>query len=123
LPDRLVIRTSAGSLTALSVKSGGKTYVSYRGRTFQIERAGRRRSGAHNESSGEARAPMPGQIVEVSVSEGEHVEAGARLMVLEAMKMQQPVLASVAGIVQRVAVEVGAQVAEGDLLVVVEDKS
>ena len=66
---------------------------------------------------------MPGQIVEVSVSEGEVVEAGARLMVLEAMKMQQPVLATVAGTVTRVAVAMGAQVAEGDLLVVVEDKS
>jgi biotin carboxyl carrier protein len=63
---------------------------------------------------------MPGQIVEVSVNAGDLVSVGARLVVLEAMKMQQPVLAEREGKVSRIAVEVGSQVAEGDLLVVVE---
>jgi biotin carboxyl carrier protein len=66
---------------------------------------------------------MPGQIVEVSVREGETVEVGARLMVLEAMKMQQPIVASVSGKVKSVRVQVGSQVAEGDVLVVVEDEN
>ena len=42
---------------------------------------------------------MPGTVVAVSVSTGEHVEAGAELAVLEAMKMEHPVTAGVAGVV------------------------
>jgi biotin carboxyl carrier protein len=121
LPDRLAVRTKDGTATALAVRSGSATYVSYRGRTFKIERGGRRRAGAHGEANGESRAPMPGQIVEVSVKAGDTVAAGDRLLVLEAMKMQQPVVASVAGRVKSVAVSVGSQVAEGEILVVVEE--
>jgi 3-methylcrotonyl-CoA carboxylase alpha subunit len=118
--DRLVVRTKDGTATALVVRSGGSTHVSYKGRTYRVERAIRRRSGAHGESNGEARAPMPGQIVEVTAKVGDVVEAGTRLMVLEAMKMQQPITAPVSGNVKAVSVVVGAQVAEGDCLVVVE---
>jgi acetyl/propionyl-CoA carboxylase alpha subunit len=123
LSDRLVVRTQDGTFTALAVRSGGTTYVSYRGRSYRVERAGRSRAGHSGEANGEARAPMPGQIVEVSVREGETVEVGARLMVLEAMKMQQPIVASVSGKVKSVRVQVGSQVAEGDVLVVVEDEN
>ena len=119
-PDRLLVRTKDGTATALVVRSGGSTHVSYKGRTYRVERAIRRRSGSHGESNGEARAPMPGQIVEVTAKVGDVVEAGARLMVLEAMKMQQPITAPVSGSVKSVSVDVGAQVAEGDCLAVVE---
>jgi acetyl/propionyl-CoA carboxylase alpha subunit len=120
LPDRLVVHTKEGSFTALVVRSGDTTYASYRGRSYRVERIGRRRAGTQAGTNGEARAPMPGQIVEVSVNAGDLVSVGARLVVLEAMKMQQPVLAELEGKVSRIAVEVGSQVAEGDLLVVVE---
>jgi biotin carboxyl carrier protein len=63
---------------------------------------------------------MPGQIVEVACKPGDRVEAGARLMVLEAMKMQQPIVAPIGGVVKSLAVEFGEQVAEGQALVVVE---
>ncbi|MEX2244967.1 MAG: biotin/lipoyl-containing protein [Fimbriimonadaceae bacterium] len=118
LGDRLVVRTRDGSFTALTVRSGGTTYVSYRGRNYKVERAGRS-SRAEGTSDGELRAPMPGMIVEVSCKEGDKVEAGDRLLVLEAMKMQQPVLAPLSGRVRSVGVSQGDQVEEGQVLALV----
>ena len=62
---------------------------------------------------------MPGQIVEVSCKVGDRVRAGERLLVLEAMKMQQPVTAPVSGTVSALSVSQGDQVVEGQSLVVV----
>jgi acetyl-CoA/propionyl-CoA carboxylase biotin carboxyl carrier protein len=62
-------------------------------------------------------APMPGVVLEVRVAEGDDVEAGQVLVVLEAMKMENTVTAPSAGNVARVAVEPGRQVGRGDLLV------
>ncbi|MBB4883160.1 acetyl/propionyl/methylcrotonyl-CoA carboxylase subunit alpha [Micrococcus flavus] len=69
--------------------------------------------------SPEARAPMPGTVVAVSVATGEHVEAGAELAVVEAMKMEHPVTAGVAGTVT-VHVGVGDAVAARSLIAVVD---
>ncbi len=119
LPDRLVVKTKDGSHTALSVRAGGATYVSYRGRTYKIERGGRRRGAGAAESNGEARAPMPGQIVEITCETGAAVTAGDRLMVLEAMKMQQPIVAPATGTIASLNVAKGDQVSEGQVLAVV----
>ena len=62
-------------------------------------------------------APMPGTVVAVAVAQGERVTAGQRLVVLEAMKMEQAMLAPFAGRVEALEVAPGAQVAEGALLV------
>ncbi len=61
---------------------------------------------------------MAASVWQVLVSVGDQVEADAELLVLESMKMEVPVLAERSGTVRRVAVEQGAVVAEGDLLVV-----
>jgi biotin carboxyl carrier protein len=59
---------------------------------------------------------MPGRVVEVSVAEGQTVAAGAILLVLEAMKMQNEIRASRGGVVARVAVAAGQAVDRGALL-------
>ncbi len=64
-------------------------------------------------------APMPGKVVKLLVAVGDAVAAGAPLMILEAMKMEQPVKAGVAGTVTRLAVAAGEQVAARQLLAVV----
>lgn len=115
--DRLLVRTEAGTFSAAALRSGEKILVSYRGRTFTIERPGAKRHSGGAVLTGEARAPMPGQIVDVLVAVGDRVEAGDKLLVLEAMKTQQPIAAPFAGTVERLPVEIGRQVAEGDLLV------
>jgi biotin carboxyl carrier protein len=62
-------------------------------------------------------APMPGLVVRVLVPEGEHVEAGAGLVVLEAMKMENALRAPRAGMVARVHVREGQAVEKGAALV------
>jgi acetyl-CoA/propionyl-CoA carboxylase, biotin carboxylase, biotin carboxyl carrier protein len=66
-------------------------------------------------------SPMQGTIVKVVVEEGQQVEAGELVVVLEAMKMEQPINAHKAGIVTGLAAEVGATVANGAVLCEIKD--
>ena len=68
----------------------------------------------------ELRAAMPGIVVAVKVAVGDVVEEGQTLVVLEAMKMQNPLCAEAPGTVTRVAVQAGGPVAAGALLVELE---
>jgi acetyl/propionyl-CoA carboxylase alpha subunit len=65
-------------------------------------------------------APMPGTVLRVLVAVGETVQARQPLLVLEAMKMETPVVAPVAGKVAALHVEAGASVAAGAVLVTIE---
>ena len=66
----------------------------------------------------EIRAMIPGRVAAVRVTLGDTVEAGAALLVVEAMKMQNELRATRAGTVERVAVAAGETIELGDLLVV-----
>jgi biotin carboxyl carrier protein len=65
-------------------------------------------------------APMPGKIVRVLVTEGQDVEAGQGLMVVEAMKMQNEIKSPKKGAVRKLVAATGANVSAGDVLAVVE---
>jgi biotin carboxyl carrier protein len=65
-------------------------------------------------------APMPGKIVRIIAAEGDGVEAGQGLVVVEAMKMQNEIKATKKGNVTRIAVKEGSAVNAGDLLAIVE---
>ena len=71
-------------------------------------------------SDGSLRAPMPGKIIAVEVSQGATVIKGQKLLVLEAMKMEQALLAPFDGVVAELRASVGGQVSEGTMLVRVE---
>ena len=66
-------------------------------------------------------APMPGTVVKVLVEEGQEVEEGQLLLVLEAMKMEQPISAPHAGKVQSLPFEEGSLVPGGAVLVEVQE--
>jgi pyruvate carboxylase subunit B len=66
---------------------------------------------------GSLRAPMPGLIVRVLVEPGQEVEAGAGLVVLEAMKMENELKASAAGTVSAIRSQAGEAVEKGQVLV------
>ncbi len=77
--------------------------------------------GRRHRGGGVVRAPMPGLVAKVLVSEGERVVAGTGLVVLEAMKMENQLAAPGDGVVGRVAVTPGQTVEKGQLLVELED--
>jgi acetyl-CoA/propionyl-CoA carboxylase biotin carboxyl carrier protein len=70
--------------------------------------------------NGTITAPMQGTIVKVLVSEGDTVEAGQAVLVLEAMKMENHINAETAGTVREIRVAEGDTVGTGDVLVVIE---
>jgi len=72
-------------------------------------------------SVGGLTAPMPGKVIEVRVSEGDTVQAGDTLLLLEAMKMEHPIQAPQDGKVTELRVATGDQVENGALLLVVDD--
>lgn len=63
-------------------------------------------------------APMPGNILKVSVNQGDAVKAGQILVILEAMKMENEIVAPKDGTVAQVVVKVGDKVDTGAALVV-----
>jgi biotin carboxyl carrier protein len=65
-------------------------------------------------------ASMPGKVVRVLVSEGDEVEAGAGVAVVEAMKMQNEIKSPKKGTIQKILVSEGSAVNAGDVLIVVE---
>jgi acetyl/propionyl-CoA carboxylase alpha subunit/acetyl-CoA carboxylase carboxyltransferase component len=65
-------------------------------------------------------APLQGTIVELNVAEGDTVQAGQALLVMEAMKMEHVLETAVAGIVRRIDVQVGDAVFEGHALAFIE---
>ncbi len=64
-------------------------------------------------------APMPGKVVKLLVEEGQQVEAGAVLVILEAMKMEHSVKAAESGVVEKILVSEGEQVDAEAVLAVV----
>ncbi len=70
-------------------------------------------------AAGTVTAPLPGVALEVKVAVGDRVSAGDVLVILEAMKMENEVVAREAGVVQSVHVVPGASVASGDPLVTI----
>jgi len=66
-------------------------------------------------------APMPGTVVKVLVEEGQEVEEGQLLLVLEAMKMEQPVSAPHAGVIRSLPFQEGSLVPGGAVLVEVQE--
>jgi glutaconyl-CoA/methylmalonyl-CoA decarboxylase subunit gamma len=71
-------------------------------------------------SASSIRSQLAGRIVSVDVKEGDSVEAGAQLLVLEAMKMNTPVASNKAGKVTKIHVTAGETVEEGAALLDVE---
>ncbi len=82
------------------------------------ERARRTGTAAGQGGPLDVRAIIPGRVVSIAVAPGDPVAAGQRLIVIEAMKMQNELRAPRAGTVDRVAVAEGGLVELGDLLVV-----
>lgn len=64
-------------------------------------------------------SPMPGKIIAISKKMGDMVQQNEELMKMEAMKMEMPIVATVAGAVLELPVEAGVAVGKDDVLAVV----
>ncbi|HET7042056.1 MAG TPA: biotin/lipoyl-containing protein [Gemmatimonadales bacterium] len=116
-----------GASYALAVEPGGRGEwrVARHGERFEAEvvdertRHIRSLTGAGQKAHGPAalKAPMPGLVVRVAVAPGERVAAGAPVVVLEAMTMENELRAPAAAVVQGVKVKAGEAVEKGQVLV------
>lgn len=122
------LRLDGRGFGLLARRVEGGWWIQHRGREFRVE-VEDERTHAIRELTGEAgrggpdadlRAPMPGLVVAVLVEPGQRVEAGAGLVVVEAMKMENELRAEAVGVVASVEVEVGQTVNRDDVLVTFE---
>lgn len=71
--------------------------------------------------AGSIKSPLPGVILEMYVKEGDVVKMGQKLLMLEAMKMENNIEADKAGIVTSIVKGKGDSVMEGDVLIIIGD--
>jgi biotin carboxyl carrier protein len=114
------VKTATGFHPADAVRDGNMVWVRFEGRTYRFELVrGSRRSRAASE--GDLASPMPGQVQNVLVAEGDVVEPNQPLLVVEAMKMQLEIKAGHAGRVKKILVGEGDQVEAGVPLAELEE--
>ncbi len=77
----------------------------------------------HLDSGGLVTAPMHGKVLALLVAQGDSVQKGQRLAVIEAMKMEHALLAPIDGVVGEIAASVGGQVAENAKIMLIEEKA
>ena len=134
-PERLVLRDARwhdGSRSAFSAECDGMVesavvaaqddalHLFHAGRAWRFERTSERKSRVAEGGTGAITAPLTGRIVDVAVRQGDAVQAGQRLVVLEAMKMEHTLTAPMNGLVAEVCVQSGGQSSKGALLLRIE---
>ncbi|KZB82254.1 acetyl/propionyl/methylcrotonyl-CoA carboxylase subunit alpha [Amycolatopsis regifaucium] len=121
-PRQNVVVEVGGRRLEVSLPGGFSLDAGGGGGTAGKAKPRKRAGGTKAAVSGDAvTAPMQGTIVKVAVEEGQRVEAGELVVVLEAMKMENPVTAHKAGTVTGLSVEVGAAVTQGTQLFELKD--
>ncbi|MCP5397156.1 MAG: acetyl/propionyl/methylcrotonyl-CoA carboxylase subunit alpha [Sphingomonadaceae bacterium] len=104
----------------LAIGGNAGKYYFRNGATFHVQPYRHDGTGHHSAADGAILAPMPGKVIAVDVAEGDHVTAGQRLMVLEAMKMEHALTAPFDGTITGLTASAGAQVQVDAVLCVVE---
>jgi acetyl/propionyl-CoA carboxylase alpha subunit len=124
-PDVLSLRIGNRAYEVKCERVGGETHLWVGSARFAVEvrdpRSLRGRVRAVDDRGPKKLiAPMPGKIVRVLVSQGSQVEAGAGVLVVEAMKMQNEIKSPKKGTIQKILVSEGTAVNAGDVLAIVE---
>ena len=119
-PRETIVVEVGGKRLEVSLPSGFAVSGGGSAKKAAPKRSATKKSGAA--ASGDSlTAPMQGTIVKVAVAEGDAVEAGQMIVVLEAMKMEQPLNAHKAGTVTSLSAEVGAVVTSGMTICEIKD--
>jgi acetyl/propionyl-CoA carboxylase alpha subunit len=87
----------------ISEEIGNTIWFHVEGQTFAIElkNKSKKRGGREGEATGDVMAPMPGKITKILVNEGQNIESGQIVVVMEAMKMEYSLKAGVGGVVKK----------------------
>jgi biotin carboxyl carrier protein len=110
---------SEAQATITEVKDIGVEQVKQK-RSSPITKTISKRTIDQSSISGIVRAPIPGVVLSIGIKIGEEVEQGGRLLILEAMKMENEILSPMRGSVKDIRVTVGDKVEKEDVLVVIE---
>ena len=115
---RLDLEVDGRRMSAYVARCGQRRYVGLGGETWTLQPPEPRRGGREGrDSGGSLTATMPGRVLDVLVAEGDTVQKGDTLVLLEAMKMELRVQAPREGQVARVLCAAGQVVERGQLLV------
>jgi 3-methylcrotonyl-CoA carboxylase alpha subunit len=116
--ERLIVEDRGMRRSHLAVRRGAALYLEWQGEIHMVRRFDAiAEADAGHTAHGGLTAPMNGSIVRVMITPGQSVEAGAQLVVLEAMKMEHSVRAASAGVIGAVYCREGEMVSEGMVLV------
>ena len=122
-PDHLHLSLGDAEHQATVLTDGDRCFVGLESEGHELRRVPLFRSeGDRGEEDRHPVAPMPGRVVAVHAAEGDAVEAGQPLLVLEGMKMEYTLTAPVAGVVTRIYFRVGESVEADTPLVDIEDE-
>ncbi len=111
----------AAALDATAIDATDAIYVLRHGRQTVVSRADPGSGDLdHAGGDGQIKAPMHGKVLALLVGNGEQVDKGQRLAIIEAMKMEHALTAPRSGRVTGIAVAAGSQVAEGAKLMTIE---
>jgi 3-methylcrotonyl-CoA carboxylase alpha subunit len=110
----------AGEVTLHAANGGVYAFVGGRQAFVELVDPFARPEAGAEEGDSAIRAPMNGRLVAIAVEEGDTVEAGQRLAVVEAMKMEHALVAPYAGVVRDLTAAVGEQVEMGERIMWVE---
>ncbi|CAM3188524.1 propionyl-CoA carboxylase alpha chain [Williamsia muralis] len=133
LPDdpAVTVKTMHSNAVTLTVAGVDRTFrvrrrddarwVDFSGGSVTLSRAPRFVDPAEMSAPGSLLAPMPGSIIRIAVVEGQTVTKGEPLLWLEAMKMEHTISASADGIVEKLPIGAGQQVAVGEVLAVISE--
>jgi acetyl/propionyl-CoA carboxylase alpha subunit len=115
--ERQIVSLDAANPRSLTtVKVGAETIVFDRGDAFAFDEPRSLASSAGAAGDGAIRAPMPGRIIAVLLSDGADVVRGQALVTMEAMKMEHTLTAPFDGVASDLVHKVGDQVTEGSVL-------
>jgi biotin carboxyl carrier protein len=126
-----VIKLNQGALFTFGAKNkkpvfcisqGKDIYLWIQGKTFKLQQIKRKEIKkekielSSQEKEGIISTPMPGNILKICTQEGQEVEKGETLIIMESMKMENNLKSPFKGIVKKIYVESGAQVGFGERL-------
>lgn len=115
-PNEIGFRLGDRKVRVFLAREGERTFVAVDGRQYVVSEAradASRPGGGDDPAAGGSlriKAPMPGKVTKVTVSEGDEVRRNQTLVIVEAMKMENEIKTSIDGVVARI------HVAAGDLV-------